>query len=32
MKYKDIGAFLYLFVECIGGSQYLEMAEKCGKM
>ena len=32
MKCKDICAFLYLFVACIGESQYLEMAEKCGKM
>ena len=32
MKYKGICAFLYLFVECLGGSLCHRIVGKCGNM
>ena len=32
MKCKDIGAFLYLCVECLGGSLCHRIVGKCGNL
>lgn len=32
MKCKDIGAFLYFFVECLGGSLCHRIVGKCGNL